>query len=219
MTKAAFFVLAAALMAPAAAFAAKSKPPQSIDGTTLLSELKSSGVDKKRFEAYVKRRVSKIMDHHKARMDFLAKESDIWTSFWTKVRDERKLFEIRIARQMLDVFESVSQLDVNDQAASLSDFERLQSNVIKSFETQQRQKLTEFFGARDQRWKEFVGQQERERSDFLAESPTDWQATKGTEAAPATARKGRAAKPVKASRATVDSQDGEDEAEAGQGNP
>jgi hypothetical protein len=213
MTKAAFFVFAAGLLWPAFSFAGKQ--PQAIDGTTLLSELKSSGVDKKRFESYVKRRVSKIMDHHKARMDFLAKESEIWTSFWTKVRDERKLFEIRIARQMLDVFESVSSLDPGDQANSLGDFEKMQSNVIKSFETQQKQKLSEFFAARDQRWKEFVAQQERERSDFLAESPADWQATKGVESSAST-HKGRATRPAKSKAPAADA---EEDADSGQDKP
>lgn len=185
-------VAAVWLLIPTAARAAKQH--DIVDGNALLAELKTTGVDKRRFEAYVKRRVNKINERHKARMDFLAKESDIWNNFWTKVRDERKLFEIRIGRQMLDLFESLSSLNPEDHAVSMADFERMQANVIKSFETQQRQKLSEFFAAREARWREFVAAQERERADFLAEGPTDWQATARTEPAASPARRGKKAR-------------------------
>lgn len=204
MKTAALLLLGAGLLWPGAAIA---KTPQTLDGTTLMAELKSSGVDKKRFESYIKRRVAKINDRHKARMDFLAKESDIWNSFWTKVRDERKLFEIRLARQLLDLFESLSSLDANDHALTMADFEKMQNNVVKSFETQQKQKLAEFFAARERRWREFVSQQERERADFLAEAPADWKATRGSEAAPAPARRGKSARPTPASAPDDNSED------------
>ena len=177
--------LAALLFAPAAhAVAAKkaarkaaAKAPA--DSEEQMEELKSaSAVDKKRFEAYLKDRLAKINEHHQARMDFLAKEADTWNSFWSKVRDERKVFEIRITRQTLDLFESLASLDPHDQPTTIADFEKMQANVVKSFETQQKQKMAEFFAARDQRWKDFAAEQEQEREQFLAEAASDWQQSK-----------------------------------------
>lgn len=151
-----------------------------------------AGVDKKRFETYLKERVTKISGHHKARMDFFAKEADTWNSFWTKVRDERKLFEIRTTRQTMDLFESLASLDARDHPATIADFDKLHGNVVKSFELQQKQKMTEFFAARETRWREFAADQERERVDFLAEAASDWQKSKTSLRDPAA---GEAAQP------------------------
>src|SRR5581483_6551522 len=67
--------------------------------------------EKARFEAYLKDRLSKIQDAHKARMDFFDQEREHWETFWTKIRDERRKFEIRMTRQSLDFAESVQTLD------------------------------------------------------------------------------------------------------------
>jgi hypothetical protein len=176
--------LAALLLTPAAHAAAKKAAKKAAakapaDSEEQMEELKSaSAVDKKRFEAYLKDRLAKINEHHQARMDFLAKEADTWNSFWSKVRDERKVFEIRITRQTLDLFESLASLDPKDQPTTIADFEKMQANVVKSFETQQKQKMAEFFAARDERWKEFAAEQEQEREQFLAEAANDWQQSK-----------------------------------------
>jgi len=132
------------------------------------------GVDKKRFESYLKERLSKVNEHHKARMDFFAKEAETWNLFFNKVRDERRLFEIRITRQTLDLFESLASLDPRDHPLAVADFERMHQTVVKAFETQQREKMNEFFFARDARWKDFAAEQERERSEFLAEAQAGW---------------------------------------------
>jgi len=166
------------LAAPALAFGGrKSSSDDSPQGTALIEELKNSNVDKKRFEAYVKRRLVKIDQNSKARMDFMAKEAGIWGTFWTKIHDERRLFEIRLSRQTLDFFESLSSISNGDRDTAVGDFEKLQGNVIAAFETQQKQKLENFFMQRDQRWKDFVAQQEQERTKFLADAPADWQRT------------------------------------------
>ena len=186
MTLTSILLLAACLLLPAGAHATgpakkKAKAPAAADADAAGDELKASsgaGVDKKRFESYLKDRLSKINDHHKARMDFMAQESDTWSSFWSKVRDERKIFEIRITRQTLDLFESLASLDARDQPVTIADFEKMQANVIKSFEMQQKTKMAEFFMARDQRWREFGAGQEKEREDFVAEAAMDWQHSK-----------------------------------------
>lgn len=175
-------LFAAALLglATIASAAPKKKPAPASDdaeaAAPAVDELK--GVDKKRFESYLKERLSKINEHHKERMDFLAKEADTWNSFWTKVRDERKLFEIRQTRQTLDLFESLASLDPRDHGTTISDFEKMQANVVRSFDMGQKQKMAEFFAARDARWKEFIAGQEQERAEFLAEAASDWQRSK-----------------------------------------
>lgn len=204
---AACILLPAGVQAAGAKKKAAAKAPADTDAQS--DELKASsasGVDKKRFESYLKDRLSKINDHHKARMDFMAQENDTWNSFWSKVRDERKIFEIRITRQTLDLFESLASLDAHDQPVTIADFEKMQANVIKSFEMQQKQKMAEFFTARDARFREFAGGQEKEREEFVAEAAMDWQHSKadlknpggaaGDEAA-APAEEEEAPKPVK----------------------
>jgi hypothetical protein len=132
------------------------------------------GVDKKRFEAYLKERLQKINEHHKQRMDFFARETGTWNLFWNKVRDERRNFEIRITRQTLDLFESLASLDGRDHPMAVGDFEKMHGTLVKSFESQQRDKMTEFFYGRDARIKEFAAEQERERAEFLAEAQAGW---------------------------------------------
>ena len=173
------FLAALLLATPALAFGGRKSSDDGSGpaGTALIEELKDSVVDKRRFETYVKRRLAKIDQNSKARMDFMAKESTIWGTFWTKIHDARRLFEIRLSRQTLDFFESLSSINTGDRDAAVADFEKLQSNVIAAFETQQKQKLEDFFAQRDQRWKDFVAQQAQERAKFLADAPTDWQRT------------------------------------------
>lgn len=141
-------------------------------------EVKPTGVNKQKFEAYLKDRLAKISLHHKQRMDYFAKEAETWNSFWTKVKDERRVFEIRMTRQTLDLFESLASLNKSDHPATISDFEKMQGNVVKSFEQQQKSKMAEFFSAREERWRDFAAEQERERSEFLAEATSDWQQSK-----------------------------------------
>ncbi|MBI3554217.1 MAG: hypothetical protein HY077_17095 [Elusimicrobia bacterium] len=140
----------------------------------------SGGADKSRFEAYLKDRLSKIQDAHKMRMDFFDKEKTSWDNFWTRIRDERRKFEIRITRQTLDLFESLASLDPKDHAATVSNFEKLQNDLIKSFEQQQKQKMQEFFSDRESRWKEFAGEQEKERSEFVADAEAGWKENKAS---------------------------------------
>jgi hypothetical protein len=178
MERIALLLGALLLAGPAGAFGGrKSQDDGAPAGSALIEELRRSVVDKKRFEAYVKRRLGKIDAQHQARMDFMAAESRTWSDFWGKVRDQRRLFEIRLSRQTLDFFDSLSSINSADRDAAIDDFERLQSNVINAFEAQQRQKLDDFFAARDKRWQAFVAQQETERAKFMAEAPADWQRT------------------------------------------
>jgi hypothetical protein len=136
------------------------------------------GSNKAGLEAYLKQRRQAILAAHKARMDFIAAEADIWNKFWVRVRDERNQFELRIARQRLDFFESLGSLEASSYALSLGDFEKLQGNMLKSFEAGQKAKLNAFFAEREARWKEFALNQERDRAEFAAQGDEAWQSQK-----------------------------------------
>lgn len=138
----------------------------------------AAGLDKSRFEKYLKDRVAKIKEAHNARMGFFANEEKIWKTFWEKVRDERQVFEVRVTRQTLDIFESLASLDPKDHPTTIANFERMHGDMMRSFEQQQRQKMNDFFADREARWKEFAADQEKERTDFIAEAQSGWQDNK-----------------------------------------
>lgn len=143
-------------------------------------DAETSSVDKARFEAYLKERLTKIDEAQKIRMDFFDAERQGWEDFWTKIRKDRRNFEYRITRQTLDLFDSLASLDPKDHAATVSNFERLQGDFIKSFEAQQKQKIAEFFAERESRWKQFQAEQEKERGDFMADAEAGWQQQKAS---------------------------------------
>lgn len=133
---------------------------------------------KKRVEAYLAARTKKLVDAHAARLEFSSRESLMWEEFWGKVRDARKTFELRTARQAVDLFSTLETLDAKDHASTVADFEKLRGTMVKSFEAQQKQKMVEFFAARDARWKQFAADQEKDRAAFAAEAEAAWQADK-----------------------------------------
>lgn len=175
-----FIVFAAILaLAPAthAADAAAKKKAKAPDEASAIGDASGGGVsasDRDRFARHLKGRLDKIQKFHQSRLDFFAKETDIWNSFWTKLRDERRQFEIRTARQTLGLFDSLASLDPKDHAVTIADFDRLQGNVIKNFENSQKEKLHDFFVLHDGRWKDFSGEQESERVQFMAEALSGW---------------------------------------------
>lgn len=132
------------------------------------------GKDKGDIEKYLKHRLAAIKTAHNQRLDFVKKDTKEWESFWNKVKDDRNLFEVRIARQRLDLFESLGSLDSREHPTTISDFERLQNNQIKAFENAQRQKMQEFFSVREKRWKEYYAGQEKDRASFAAEVDASW---------------------------------------------
>lgn len=185
MTKKWGLGLAAALLvfSAASAWAApakKKKAAKPADDEAEASLGESKSVDKKRFEFYLKERLKKIKEAHQARVDYFAKEQEIWTSFWNRVRDERQQFEIRITRQTLDLFESLASLEQKDYPLTISNFEKLQSDVIRAFEAQQKTKMADFFASREARWREFAVDQEKERADFVADAEQGWKDNKAS---------------------------------------
>lgn len=170
-----------ALLAPAAALAAAPKEARAAaSAKPSASETKSAsmGKDKGEIEAYLKQRVAAIRAGNKAQSDFNSAESQLWQEFWNKVKDERELFEVRVAKQRLNVFESLDSLERSEHGKTIADFERMQSNVLRSFETTQKSKMTAFFASQAERTKAFAARQEKDRAGFAEDAEASWRTLK-----------------------------------------
>jgi hypothetical protein len=168
------FARAAATKAPPKASAAKTDaledPPSKMTA--------SMGRDKAGIEAYLKDRLAVIRSRHKAQEDFNNDEAELWQEFWNKSKEERELFEVRISKQRLNVFESLDSLDQAEHGMIIADFERMQSNVLKSFETAQKTKMTTFFASQAERLKAFAAQQQKDRVSFAEDAEASWRQLK-----------------------------------------
>lgn len=160
----------------AAATKASSKASKAEESPT--DKPASMGKDKAGIEAYLKERLSSIRARHKAQGDFNADEGQQWQEFWNKIKEERELFEVRVAKQRLNVFESLDSLERAEHGKTIADFERMQSNVLKSFEAAQRAKMSAFFAAQAARTKAFAARQEKERIAFADEAEASWRELK-----------------------------------------
>ncbi len=162
-----------------AATAAKSTPktPKASEDASEVKQA-SMGKDKAGIEAYLKERLSSIRARHKAQGDFNAEEGQQWQEFWNKIKEERELFEVRVAKQRLNVFESLDSLETKEHGKTIADFERMQSNVLKSFEAAQRAKMTAFFTAQLERTKAFAARQEKDRASFAEDAEASWRLLK-----------------------------------------
>lgn len=183
-----------ALLLPLSALAATTKAASKSSKATKAAEETSSadaaekpasmGKDKAGIEAYLKERLNSIRARHKAQVDFNTDEDQQWQEFWNKIKEERELFEVRVAKQRLNVFESLDSLEKAEHGKTLADFERMQSNVLKSFETAQRAKMTAFFAAQAERMKAFAARQEKERLSFAEDAEASWRQLKTDTPAP-----------------------------------
>ncbi len=122
----------------------------------------------------LKARLAEVSKVHKNQMTFGTKEGEAWKTFWTKLRDERGLFEVRLSKQREGFVDSLRSLDSKDHGQALLDFETMQTNVMKSFEDNQSNKIKEFVSERESRLREFGGAQEAERERLAAASTDAW---------------------------------------------
>lgn len=122
----------------------------------------------------MKIRLADIARVHKAQLAFGSAAADEWKKFWTKLRDERGLFEVRLGKQRSGFMDSLRSLDSKDHGQSLLDFENMQTNVMKSFEDNQAAMIREFVADRENRLKEFGAAQEAERARMAQDSLQAW---------------------------------------------
>jgi hypothetical protein len=174
-------IQAAALLILAAAPAAarkkdKAPPPAPAAAASAAAPAEKATMDdgRKRIEAYLAQRGKKLEDAYAARMAFSARENLRWEEFWGQERDVRKTFELRTARQVVDLFSTLETIDPKNHAATIADFEKLRANMVKSFEAQQKAKMEEFFSVREARYRQFAAEQEKDRSAFASDAEAAW---------------------------------------------
>jgi hypothetical protein len=166
---------------PPAAKSRKAKNPDAAPASDASAETeKAPPLDgKKRIETTLAQRTKQLQDSHAKRLEFSAHEALLWEEFWDKERDARKNFELRTARQIVDLFSTLETLDPKDHASTVADFEKLRGTMVKSFESQQKQKMQDFFAAREARSRQFAEAQEHDRAAFAADAEATWQDDKG----------------------------------------
>jgi hypothetical protein len=165
--------LASAVSAAPSGSRKKAEAAPAEDGENAVKTAAEEG--KKRVEAYLAQRTRKLQEAHAARLEFSSRETLLWEEFWGKDRDARKTFELRVARQAVDLFSTLETLDPKDHASTVADYERLRGTMVRSFETQQKQKMQDFFAAREARWNQFAAAQEKDRVAFAADAESSWQ--------------------------------------------
>jgi len=138
------------------------------------------GSDKESIEAYLTKRLATAKKSQKSQDKWGKGLTHAWGQFWTQMYNDRKSFEIRIARQRLNLFESLDSLDPAFHGQTITDFERLQSNIIKSFESQQSQKMEDYFAVLFSDLRSFQSEQESTRVRMSQEAMDAWRAQKAS---------------------------------------
>lgn len=122
----------------------------------------------------MKARLAEISQVYKEQISFGGAEFDLWKKFWTKLRDDRGLFEVRLAKQREGFVDSLRSLEAKDHGQSLADFETMQGNTMRSFEERQSFKIKDFIAERQSKLREFGAAQESERARLAQGSESAW---------------------------------------------
>jgi hypothetical protein len=101
--------------------------------------------DARSINAYLTARLKQLQDSHRGQEAFGKKSAAAWADFWRQIYNDRKDFDIKMARQRLNHFQILDSLDPADRRQATADFEKTQAGLKRSFEVYQRRKLQEFF--------------------------------------------------------------------------
>jgi hypothetical protein len=134
-----------------------------------------------KMKSYLNNRLNQYKHLYEEQRTFGKKMNSDWQEFWKKIFDERNIFEVRMAKQRLNVLDSLGSLSQAAHSQTISDFERLESNQIKSFETSQKDAISSFVNKFESDLKMFFADQERQRSEFVSMSLSSWDALKKAE--------------------------------------
>ncbi len=149
-------------------------------------------------EEYLRDRLTVAQKNHHDQKAFGSKVSERWEKFFAQLYDDRKRFETSIARQRLNLFETMTSVGPGYRDQAISDFERMQGTMLKSFEGSQKQKMDEFFGRLLEDYKSYFLEQDRKRSELVASSVEAWKDQRVvTEAADKAEKAGKADKKKK----------------------
>lgn len=142
-------------------------------------EAPKAGADKQSIEAYLKSRLDTLEEFHKDQDSFGRRMGNAWKQFWKQVYEDRKLFEVRLARQRLNLFESLASLDPAAHRQTVADFDRLQDTQFKSFEGELKARMDHYVNQLTSDLKDFAAKQEKQRAAFLAEAQDAWKKQRG----------------------------------------
>lgn len=142
-------------------------------------DVPKAGADKESIEAYLKSRLDLLEQFHKDQESFGRRMGNAWKQFWKQVYEDRKLFEVRLARQRLNLFESLASLDPASHRQTVADFDRLQATQFKSFETELKARMDHYFNQLAADLKDYAAKQEKQRAAFLVEAEEAWKKQRG----------------------------------------
>ena len=125
-------------------------------------------------EEYLRDRLTVAQKNHHDQKAFGTKVSERWDKFFNEIFEDRKRFETSIARQRLNLFETMSSVGPGYRDQAVGDFERMQGTMLKSFEGSQKQKMDEFFGRLLEDYKAYIVEQDRKRAELVASSVEAW---------------------------------------------
>lgn len=129
-------------------------------------------------EEYLRDRLVIAQKNYHDQKAFGSKMSERWEKFFAEVFDDRKRFETSIARQRLNLFETLSSVGPSYHSQAVGDFERMQTTMLKSFEASQKQKMDEFFGRMLDDVKSYSLEQDRKRVELVDVSMEAWKEQK-----------------------------------------
>ncbi|MBI3298394.1 MAG: hypothetical protein HYZ75_09545 [Elusimicrobia bacterium] len=130
-------------------------------------------------EDHLRERLSVVQRNWHDQKAFGVKMGERWEKFFAEINADRKRFEASIARQRLNLFDTMASVGPSYQAQSVADFERMQSTMLKSFEASQKEKMDEFFGRLMEDIKSYSIDQDRKRSELVAVSMDAWKEQRG----------------------------------------
>lgn len=132
-----------------------------------VEEIDAAGTDKKTIEIYLQKRLLKLKKSYDKQSAFGRGMGAAWKKFWDRLYEERKKFEVGMARQRLDHFNLLGSLPSGGRAQSIADFERTQTNLIKNFEADQKSKMVDYFKRQIADLDDFHAEQEATRLGFM----------------------------------------------------
>jgi len=144
-------------------------------------EVRKPMSSKEEIERHLQARIKTLKEFHKGQMIFGQRMNASWVKFWDKTYADRKLFDVRMARQRLNLFESLASLDVDSHAATVADFDRLQMTQIRAFESDIQKRMSSYLTQMMADLKVFTEDQEKKREEFnrsLIESWSDQKTTR-----------------------------------------
>lgn len=140
-------------------------------------------------EEFLRDRLTVAQKNHHDQKAFGAKVTERWDKFFAELYEDRKRFETSIARQRLNLFETLASVGDGYRSQAVSDFERMQTTMLKSFEGSQKQKMDEFFGRLLDDYKAYFVEQDRKRTELVQSSVEAWKDQREVTDAPAEPKK------------------------------